>query len=82
MNELKSVASGLRNMRVKPDAFLYCDNDEFYTYGEDFILEYRVFHTSLVDNRMTDEDIPWIPIWYNEGDYIISRKEFNDGYIL
>jgi len=29
---------------------------------------------------MTDDDVPFIPLWCSDGDYILDRKRFNDGF--
>lgn len=78
---IEKVAAGLREMKQKPDAFLFCSNGEI-TWDEPTILGIPVFQSALILNTSTDEDVPFIPLWENNGDYSLSRRQFNDGYIL
>ena len=76
---IEKVAAGLRNMKTKPDAFLVVEQ-EGWCWDKGKILGIPVYHTEFVYNNMTDSDIRFIPLWNSEGDYIIERKRFNDGY--
>jgi len=75
----QGVAGGLRRMNIQPDAFLFCEDDGV-TFDEAEILGIPVFHSALIINTYTDLNIPFIPIWKAESDYIIQRGLFNDGY--
>jgi hypothetical protein len=75
----EKVARGLQKMEKKPDAFLFA-KDDGDVWDEPTILGIPVFHTVFVDNVMTDDEIPFIPLWRSDGDYIIDRKRFNDGF--
>lgn len=76
---VKRIASGLRNMKNQPDAFLFCDEDELWTWDEPTILNIPVYHTIFVRNTMTDDNHRFIPIWKNEGARIRDRGLFNAG---
>lgn len=80
-NFINKVASGLRKMKNPPDAFLFVSNNE-YIYDKKTILTIPVYHSAFIFNSMMDEDIPFIPLWYAEADYIIDRKIFNTNYLL
>jgi len=73
------VAAGLRRVKNTPDAFLFCgDCDTTWDLPE--ILGIPVYHSALIVNTCTDMDVPFIPMWVAEGDYIVLRGLFNDGY--
>ena len=77
---IEKVAAGLRVMEQKPNAFLFCSNGET-TWDEPTILGIPVFHSTLVRNTFTDDDVPFIPLWRNDGEYSSSRRQFNDGFV-
>ena len=60
-------------METKP----YCDNEGS---EHDQICGIPVVYSALVRNSMTDMDVPWIPLWYKQRDYIIARANFIEGY--
>lgn len=76
---VRAVASGLRNMKEKPDAFLYCSESE-EVWDKDNILGIPVYHSVFVRNTATDLDIPFIPMWLKEKCYISARADFHSGY--
>jgi hypothetical protein len=78
-NFKEKVAGGIRSMGKAPDAFLY-SNEELYCWDEDYILGIPVFHSALIANTMTDDHVPFIPMWKKEGDYVVDRAKFNSGY--
>ena len=75
---IEKVAAGIRAMKHTPDAFLCCLDDP--AWDKPSICEIPVFHSVFVQNTMTDEDVPFIPIWRKSGDYVIDRKRFNEHY--
>ena len=80
MNYKKKVAQGLRTMKKEPDAFLFINIEQ--AWDESAILGFPVFHSAFIANPMTDDDVPFIPLWQDESDYTLERKRFNDGYVL
>lgn len=79
MNELiQQVASGLRNMKNKPSAFIYVGADCF---DLSHILEFPVFQSAFISNGMDEGAVDFIPIWNNEGEYSVDVKRFNVGYL-
>jgi len=79
-NYIEKVAAGVRMMQHKPNAFLFCESDE-YTWDEPTILGIPVFHSPYVFNSLTDENVPFIPLWGAAGEYSGSRRQFNDGFV-
>jgi hypothetical protein len=82
-NIIEKVAAGLRNMKKKPDAFLFCDGQEDWTWDQIDICGIPVFHTgAMIDAKWSTsiEDVLFIPIWNKEDDYTRDRKLFIEGY--
>jgi len=77
---IDKVARGLRALKKQPDAFLYVNNHE-PIWDEPAILEIPVFHSSFIVNTATDDDIPFIPLWKDESDYILAIRTFNRGFM-
>ena len=75
---IEPVAAGLRAMDQKPDALLWCGSD---VYVDTEILGIPIFYSAGVTNPYTDDPVPFIPLWRSEGNYWISRRRFNDGYM-
>ena len=73
----EAVAAGLRRMKTPPDAFIYCGDEMF---GKKLILGIPVLHSALVTNTFADNDNPFIPLWFDEGEYILQRQAFERGY--
>jgi hypothetical protein len=79
MRELiQQVASGLRNMKNKPNAFIYVGDNCF---DLPHILDFPVFQSAFISNGMDDGAVDFIPIWNSEGEYSVDVKRFNDGYL-
>jgi hypothetical protein len=72
-------------MNKKPDAFLFCDGYEDWTYDEPEILGIPVFHTTSVkDVKEGTENLTplFIPIWKEENVFyqLKNRCLFIEGY--
>ena len=76
---IEPVAAALRATDQKPDALLWCGGDDVYVDAE--ILGIHVFQSAGVTNHYTDDPVPFIPLWRSEGNYWVSRRRFNDGYM-
>lgn len=85
MNIVEKVASGLRRMKAKPVAFLFCDqecqSDHQWTWDQPTILGFPVLHSHNVHNTTTDEGVPFIPLFNQNDCYGAEIRRFNDGYI-
>ena len=77
---VQTVAAGVRRMNNPPDAFLYTKDDEF-CFDQEKICGFPVYHTALVMNNMTEDEVPFIPLWKEDGDYITDRARFNKAYL-
>lgn len=81
IEDKEQIAAGLRAIeRTKcapPDVLLHCDNE-----GNEYdsICGIPVVYSALIRNSMTDWDVPWIPLWYKQNDYIIARAAFNRAF--
>jgi len=84
MSDIKDrVAAGLRNMKNTPDAFLFCDGIEDWTWDEENIFGTPVFHAEAIEDirwQSSLKDVLFIPIWKEEGSHISDRNDFIDGY--
>ena len=79
MNELiEKTCAGLRRMKNAPDLLLYVGEENTLEVGK--ISNIKVVFSSLVLNTMTDADVPFIPLWFEDGDYVLDRSFFNKGY--
>lgn len=78
-SEIKEkIAAGLRNMKNKPDAFLWCGEENVL--DNDYILGLPVLFSSFITDPMTDMEVCVIPIWTLQKDYGTDRKLFLEGY--
>ena len=78
----EKVASGLRRMGSSPDFLLFCDADSDWVWDKENILGIPVLHSDFMENRTTDWDVPFIPLWRRpiNNKNVLDRKRFNDGY--
>ena len=85
MGNLKEkVASGLRYMKNRPDAFLFCDAEIDWTWDRSDICGIPVFHVEMInDHRWGNEieDVLFIHIWREENNHREDRQNFTDGYL-
>ena len=75
---IERVASGLRRMDNKPDAFVFAKELD-WVWDEEKILDIPVLHSHIPpieDSR----DIPYIPLWNKQGEYSMEVHNFNRGY--
>lgn len=80
---IENVARGLRRMDVKPDYFIFIEQEE-WTWDEDDICGIPVIHaveiTSYYDSSMT-ESCPFIPCWKKEQSNIMRHNNsFHRGW--
>jgi hypothetical protein len=87
MNEVKErVAAGLRNMKKAPDAFLFLDGWEGWTWDSPDILGIPVFHSTHIGDYTQDGavyEVLFVPIWKDEHEegQKLERQNFLNGYI-
>ena len=81
-NVIGKTAAGLRRMQNSPDFLLFCGADITWTWDEKEICGISVLYSCFIQNRMTDADVPFIPLWHNpkHGQDSMDRKRFNEGY--
>lgn len=93
-NIVEKVASGLRNMKRKPDAFVFNDCDDVWTWDEKTILDLSVFHIDLITDLILEKDkrvhmgaceeVLFIPVWNVDGlpqERAVDRLAFVQGYL-
>lgn len=87
---INQVASGLRQIAKhkckQPDAFLFADgpDDDQWTWDDSTILDIPVFHTNIDISLRTNsigERVVFIPIWKEEGNYLLALSAFAHGYL-
>ena len=76
--EVEPLAAALRATDQKPDALLWCGDGGW---DSPDILGIPVFHSAGITNPYTDDSVPFIPLWTVDGNYWVSRRRFNDGYM-
>ena len=77
------IASGLRAMDISPDFLLYCgdDHEDDINFKDDRICGIPILYSEYIHNTMTDDDVPFMPIWDINVYYGAVRKQFNEGYV-
>ena len=92
-NIVGKVASGLRNMKNKPDAFVFNDRQDDWTWDQETILDIPVFHIYLIIDLLFAQnkkkytgiydEVLFIPVWNTEDAVVqlAERVRFAEGYI-
>jgi len=84
---IEKVAAGLRKMDIKPVAFIFNDYCQDWTYDDNEILGFPIFHScfiSLYESSIVDE-CPFLPLFDKEFSNInyqinLFTKGYDEGY--
>ena len=80
MNYTQQIAAGLRALEKAPVALLSTEENEVR--GIIKVCGIPVFHSALISNTMTDDHVPFIPMWGDDSDHVIARAKFNSAFAI